>query len=78
KVSCPSTTDAGVCSPAAPTTVAATGLSNAVQVEDLAQRAVLAGDAMQDGEHRIRCVRAQPIDQGGIDVALLDLDPDAA
>jgi hypothetical protein len=36
---------------------------HAVQVEDLAESAVLAGDAVQDGEHRVRGIVAQPIDQ---------------
>lgn len=51
---------------------------DAVQVEDLAESAVLAGDAVQDREDRIGWVVAQPLDQAGVDVTLLDLHADTA
>ena len=91
-VSCGRQNDSGVRTPAAAATVLATGLSKAIrqasgrgadvrqaeQLEDLADRAVLAGLAVQHRDHAGRRVRGERGQQPGVHVALLHLDPGAA
>jgi hypothetical protein len=48
------------------------------QLEDLAQRAVLPGLAVQEGYDAVRPVLAQPGQQVRVDVALVDLQPGVA